>query len=100
MTFHPGTRSSGSFPATRSTSRTSSRSWTNPESGASTEEGVIYFWPPGGSLRSSDELVVPALFSLIDMDGASWLRLSGFTFIETMDGDNTHHLGIEGAGAM
>jgi parallel beta-helix repeat protein len=65
-----------------------------------TEEGVVYFWPPNGALRPSDEVVVPALSCLIDIQGASWLRFTGFTFTETLDGDNTHHLNVEGAGAM
>ena len=45
-------------------------------------------------------MVVPALDCLVDVLGASWLKLSGFTFTETMDGDNYHHEGVEGAGAM
>jgi parallel beta-helix repeat protein len=64
------------------------------------EDGVVYFWPPRGTLQPSDEVVVPALSCLVDIQGASWLRFSGFTFTETLDGDNTHHLEVEGAGAM
>ena len=64
------------------------------------EDGTLYFWPPNGNLGASDEVVVPALFYLVDIQGASWLRFSKFTFTETMDGDNTHHLYAEGAGAM
>ena len=64
------------------------------------EDGLLYFWPPTGSLQASDEVVVPALFYLVAIREASWLRLSGFTFTETMDGDNYHHEGVEGAGAM
>ena len=55
------------------------------------EDGLLYFWPPTGSLQASDEVVVPALFYLVAIREASWLRLSGFTFTETMDGDNYHH---------
>ena len=64
------------------------------------EEGLLYFWPPSGALQASDEVVVPALFYLVDIRAASWLRISGFTFTETMDGDNYHHEGVEGAGPM
>ncbi|MBZ5564736.1 MAG: right-handed parallel beta-helix repeat-containing protein, partial [Acidobacteriia bacterium] len=64
------------------------------------EEGRLYFWPPSGSLTSTDEVVVPALRTLIDISGASWLRLYGLTFTETMDGDNSQHFGVRGAGAM
>jgi parallel beta-helix repeat protein len=64
------------------------------------EDGVVYFWPPSGTLQPSDEVVVPALSCLVDIQGASWLRLSGFTLTETLDGDNTQHLEVEGAGAM
>jgi len=64
------------------------------------EDGVVYFWPPSGTLQPADEVVVPALSCLIDIQGATWLRLSGFTLTETLDGDNTHHLEVEGAGAM
>jgi len=64
------------------------------------EDGLVYFWPPSGALQPADEVVAPALSCLIDIRGASWLRFSGFTFTETLDGDNTHHLDVEGAGAM
>jgi parallel beta-helix repeat protein len=64
------------------------------------EDGVVYFWPPDGSLKPSDEVVAPALHTLVDIHGASWLELAGFTFTETMGGDNIHHLGVEGAGVM
>ena len=64
------------------------------------EDGKLYFWPPGGTLRQEDQVVVPALRCLIDIAGASWLNFSGLTFTETMDGDNYHHEGVEGAGAM
>jgi parallel beta-helix repeat protein len=64
------------------------------------EDGRIYFWPPAGKLTAASEVVVPALRCLIDIAGASWLKFTGFTFTETMDGDNYHHEGVEGAGAM
>jgi parallel beta-helix repeat protein len=65
-----------------------------------TEEGRLYFWPPSGKLKAADEVVVPALPYLIDISGASWLNFSGLTFTETLDGDNFHHEGMQGMGAM
>jgi parallel beta-helix repeat protein len=44
--------------------------------------------------------VVPYLDCLIDLRGARWVTLSGLTFTETLDGDNFHHEGVEGSGAM
>ena len=64
-----------------------------------TEEGRLYFWPPGDAVEPG-EVVVPALGCLVDLRGASWIGISGFTFTETMDGDNFHHEGTEGCGAM
>lgn len=64
------------------------------------EDGRLYFWPPAGKLTKADEVVVPALRYLVDISGASWLKFSGLTFTETMDGDNYHHEGVQGAGAM
>jgi parallel beta-helix repeat protein len=64
------------------------------------EDGRLYFWPPAGKLTKADEVVVPALRYLVDVSGASWLKFSGLTFTETMDGDNYHHQGVQGAGAM
>lgn len=64
------------------------------------EDGMLYFWPPAGSLNTSDEIVLPALDCLVDILGTSWLQFSGFTFTETKDGDNYHHEGVEGAGPM
>jgi len=65
------------------------------------EEGVVYFRPPAecGSIDEC-EVVVPALDSLITIRGASWLTVSGFTFTETLDGDNVHPQGTYGLGAM
>jgi parallel beta-helix repeat protein len=65
-----------------------------------TEDGRLYFWPPAGKLNATDEVAVPALRCLIDISGASWLRISGLTFTETMDGDNSQHEGMQGVGAM
>jgi parallel beta-helix repeat protein len=64
------------------------------------EDGRLYFWPPAGKLTKADEVVVPALRYLVDISGASWLKFSGLTFTETLDGDNFHHEGVQGAGAM
>jgi len=64
------------------------------------EEGVIYFWPPGGSIKSTDEIVVPALDTLMDIHGALWLVISGFTFTETSGGDDMHRDGLDGYGPM
>ena len=64
------------------------------------DEGRLYFWPPDGKLAAGDEVVVPWQRCLIDIDGASWLKISGLTFTETMDGDNFHHDGMQGVGAM
>lgn len=62
------------------------------------EEGRLYFWPPDGALAG--KVVVPRLDCLIDLRGAAWVTLSGLTLTETTDGDNQHHEGVEGAGAM
>ena len=44
--------------------------------------------------------MAPALDCLVDLRGASWITISGFTFTETAGGDNLHHDGCEGCGAM
>ena len=64
------------------------------------ENGRVYFWPPTGKLEATDEVVVPMQRNLIDIDGASWVNISGLTFTETMDGDNFHHEGMQGVGPM
>ncbi len=63
------------------------------------EDGVVYFWPPGGSLEGS-EVVAPAVQTLIDLTGAAHITISGFTLTETTTGDNMHRGGHEGYGAM
>lgn len=63
------------------------------------EDGILYFWPPDGSIRGH-EVVAPSLDCLIDLADASWITISGFTFTETTGGDNTHRHGLEGVGAM
>jgi parallel beta-helix repeat protein len=62
------------------------------------EEGTVYFWPPKGS--AGTQVVAPVLSTLIDMSGASYVTISGFTFTETATGDNMHRGGQEGYGAM
>jgi parallel beta-helix repeat protein len=64
------------------------------------EEGVLYFWPLDGSLKLTDQVVAPALSTLVDINGASWLVISGITFTETLGGDDLHRAGLDGYGAM
>jgi parallel beta-helix repeat protein len=65
-----------------------------------TDEGKVFFWPPQGPIQEH-ETVAPVLACLVDLRGASWLTLSGFTFTETVNGgDNMHRFGLEGTGAM
>lgn len=63
------------------------------------EEGKLYFWPPENMTEDS-EVVVPVLSCLIDLQGASWINISGLTFTETDSGENMHREGYEGYGAM
>lgn len=62
------------------------------------QEGKVYFWPPDGPLRSTDDIVAPALETLIEIRGASWLAVSGLTFTETLGGDDVQRDGLEGYG--
>jgi parallel beta-helix repeat protein len=64
------------------------------------DEGILYFWPPNGNLKPADELVAPALSTLIDIENAAWLAISGFVFTETLGGDETHRTDLDGYGAM
>ena len=65
-----------------------------------TEDGVLYFWPPGPSLKDA-EVIAPMLDCLIDLRAVSHVHISGFTFTETRcAGDNMHREGHEGYGAM
>ena len=64
------------------------------------EDGIVYFWPPEGSLGKDDEVLVPRLRTLVSIRGASSVRLSGLTFTETLDGDDTQRDGLDGYGAM
>ncbi|MBI2193680.1 MAG: right-handed parallel beta-helix repeat-containing protein [Planctomycetes bacterium] len=67
------------------------------------EEGLLYFMPPfehTSGQSSPLDVVVPALDCLVDLRGASWVTLRGFTFTETLDGDHLHPEGTGGWGAM
>jgi parallel beta-helix repeat protein len=64
------------------------------------EEGAVYFWPPHGALKASDEVVAPVLDTLISIRGASWIRIAGFTFTESAGGDDLHRDGLDGYGPM
>jgi len=63
------------------------------------EEGIVYFWPPE-DLNERSEVVVPVLDCLVDLQKASHITISGFTFTETTGGDNYHRHGLDGYGAM
>jgi parallel beta-helix repeat protein len=62
------------------------------------EDGILYFWPPETIERA--EVVAPVLDCLIDLQNASWIKISGLTLTETTGGDNMHRDGNEGAGAF
>ncbi|MFH1009170.1 MAG: right-handed parallel beta-helix repeat-containing protein [Candidatus Latescibacterota bacterium] len=65
-----------------------------------TEEGILYFWPPKGSIEEM-EVVVPLVKCLIHMEGVSNLRISGFVFTETRGGEpSSHYHDVDGIGAM
>ena len=63
------------------------------------EEGKLYFWPPGGSVEGL-EVVAPVLDRLVALHRTSFVTIRGFTFTETADGDEPHPGGVEGLGAM
>ena len=73
------------------------------------EEGVVYYWPPDDPIEDA-EIVVPALSTLIDLEGriwrpekdgafVSWVTVSGLTLTETLGGDSTTRHGGESFGA-
>ena len=64
-----------------------------------TGEGKLFFWPPTESLEEM-EVVAPLLSRLVDLHGASYVTISGFSFTETIGGDNQHPPGGEGYGPM
>jgi hypothetical protein len=47
------------------------------------ESGTVYFWPPSRSIKATDDVVAPALDTLIDLTGTARLGISGFTMTET-----------------
>jgi len=63
------------------------------------DDGRLYFWPPEGA-GTDPEVVLPRLERLIDIRGGSWITLAGFTFTETLDGDDLHPEGTHGTNAM
>ena len=62
------------------------------------EDGKLYFWPPDSIEQAT--VVAPVLDCLIDLRGASYITISGFTLTETTTGDSMHRGGHEGYGAM
>jgi len=64
------------------------------------EARKVFFWPPE-ELTEQSEVSVPVLDCLIDVSGASWVTLDGFTFTGTRNaGNNMHRAGHHGTGAM
>jgi parallel beta-helix repeat protein len=63
------------------------------------DEGIIYFWP-AQELSAADEVVLPHLDCLIELQGASFVTIKGFTLAETTGGDAWHRTGLEGYGAQ
>lgn len=63
------------------------------------KRGILYFWPSTRSIEGA-EVVVPALDCLVDLRGASYVRIAGLIFTETLDGDNYHRPGLMGCGVM
>jgi len=59
------------------------------------DDGRLYFLPPEGA-GTNPEVVLPRLERLIDIRGGSWITLAGFTFTETLDGDDFHPEGTHG----
>ena len=60
------------------------------------EEGVVYLWPPDDVDVYKGQVVAPALHRLIDLQGCSFVNLSGFTLTETHAGDTSHPAGLDG----
>ena len=63
------------------------------------EEGKLYFWPPDDAVNKA-EVVAPMLDTLLVLRGTAHVSISGLTLAETNGGDNFHHEGVEGLGAM
>ena len=62
------------------------------------EEGKLYFWPPGNAMRPEMEVVAPALDRLVALHRTQFVTFRGFTLTETTDGDEPHPGGVEGPG--
>jgi parallel beta-helix repeat protein len=63
------------------------------------EDGKLYFWPPDEAIEKG-EVVAPRLDTLLVLRGTAHVTVSGLTLAETNGGDNFHHEGVEGVGAM
>jgi len=63
------------------------------------EEAKLYFWPPDESLEPGG-VIIPWLDGLMALHSVSYVTVSGLGFTETTGGDNFHHEGCEGVGAM
>lgn len=63
------------------------------------DDRTVYLWPPT-DLGQEIEIVLPVLDCLLDIRGASHIRVSGFTFTGTATGDNMHRSGLAGYGAQ
>ncbi|MBI4283404.1 MAG: right-handed parallel beta-helix repeat-containing protein [Chloroflexi bacterium] len=65
-----------------------------------TEEGMLYFWPPGKSLDNM-EVVIPVMKCLVHMEGVSHVHLSGFELTEVNGGEpSSHYPDVDGVGPM
>jgi parallel beta-helix repeat protein len=63
------------------------------------EDGILYWYPPEGNFTEG-EIIAPRLHCLLDIRGASWITLSGFTFTETQTGDDMLREDALGYGAF
>jgi parallel beta-helix repeat protein len=64
------------------------------------EDGFVYYRPAKGTVDGL-EIVIPVLKSLIHLEGASNIRIAGFTLTETLGGEpNSHYWDVEGQGAQ
>ena len=64
------------------------------------EDGILYFWPPEGSVADA-EVVAPVVKRLLHLRGVENVRISGFVFTETRGGEpSSHYWDVEGVGAM
>ena len=64
------------------------------------EDGVLYFWPLKDFIDNM-EVVAPVLKCIIHLRGAADVRISGFVFTETQNGEpSSHYTDVEGTGAQ